>query len=152
MSSLFTCPQLTEEHSCSLLHMLCNIFLPSRVNTTVPQVVAYFNALSWNSNFTLLYRNATSYGIIIVSDKSIFISRSFLTNSSILYLTVPTPAKGSTSHLNTSLPNTSHLNTHQQHPIYLSHSLNHKHLSLPQQFVTVLSLMWMMTKLLFQSA
>ena len=26
----------------SLLHMLCNIFLPGRVNTTVPRVVAYY--------------------------------------------------------------------------------------------------------------
>ena len=43
--------------------MLCNLFLPGRVNTTVPWVVAYFNALWWNNNFTLLYRNATSYGI-----------------------------------------------------------------------------------------
>ena len=48
----------------SPLHTLCNIFLPGRVNTTVPRVVAYFNALWWNSNFTLLYRNATTYGII----------------------------------------------------------------------------------------
>ena len=49
----------------SPLHMLCNIFLPGRVNTTVPRVVAYFNALWWNSNFTLLYRNATTYGITV---------------------------------------------------------------------------------------
>ena len=41
----------------------CYVILPGRVNTTVPQVVAYFNAPWVKSNFTLLYRNATSYGI-----------------------------------------------------------------------------------------
>ena len=35
----------------SPLHMLCNIFLPGRVNTTVPCIVAYFNACSWNIQF-----------------------------------------------------------------------------------------------------
>ena len=52
MSLLFTCPQLTAEESSLLvaacknmaaciLHTLCNIFLPDRVNTTDPQVVVY---------------------------------------------------------------------------------------------------------------
>ena len=31
-----------REHGCCLLHMLCNIFLPGRVNTTVPWVVVCF--------------------------------------------------------------------------------------------------------------
>ena len=39
------------------------VILPGRVNTTVPRVVAYFNAPWVRSNFTLLYRNATTYGI-----------------------------------------------------------------------------------------
>ena len=45
--------------------MLCNIFLPGRVNTTVTQVVAYTNAFRVRSSFTLLYRNATMYFIIL---------------------------------------------------------------------------------------
>ena len=43
------------------------VILPGRVNTTVPWVVAYFNAPWVKSNFTLLYRNATSYGITNVN-------------------------------------------------------------------------------------
>ena len=49
----------------SPLHMLCNIFLPGRVNTTVPKlwpISMHFDGLS---SFTVLYRNATSYGIIL---------------------------------------------------------------------------------------
>ena len=65
---LFTCPQLTEESSLlaaaarTHLHMLCNFYQIE----SIPQFLELwpsFNAICWNTNFTLLYRNATTYGI-----------------------------------------------------------------------------------------
>ena len=41
------------------------IFLPDRVIPQFLELWSIFNAFRWNNNFTLLYRNATSYGIII---------------------------------------------------------------------------------------
>ena len=74
MSLLFTCPQLTAEESSLLvaacknvaacmLHTLCNFYQIE----SIPQFLelwSAFNAFQWNNNFTLLYRNAASYGII----------------------------------------------------------------------------------------
>ena len=47
----------------SPLHTLCNIFLPGRVNTTVPWVVTCIQCTLMELYFTLLYRNATTYSI-----------------------------------------------------------------------------------------
>ena len=41
------------------------IFLPDRVIPQFLKLWSIFNALRWNSNFTLLYRNATMYSIIL---------------------------------------------------------------------------------------
>ena len=69
MSLLFTCPQLTEESSVPAaarmcLHMLCNFYQIE----SIPQFLelwSIFNALWWNTNFTLPYRDATTYSIIL---------------------------------------------------------------------------------------
>ena len=83
-SLLITCPQLTAEHSpllaaAAILRLLLKssryVILPGRANTKVLRLVAYVNVLRARSSFTLLYRNATSYGIIVVLADNTFRAR-----------------------------------------------------------------------------
>ena len=67
MSLLFTCPQLTEESSLAAaartrLHSLCNFYQIE----SIPQFLELWSTsmqINGTLSFTLLYRNATTYGI-----------------------------------------------------------------------------------------
>ena len=72
--------------SCCKNTPACYVILPDRVIPQFLELWSIFNALWWNTNFTLLYSNATTYGI---KNDTVFPGRRLL-HSSVTALCVST--------------------------------------------------------------